>query len=125
MGQHRWLNVAPAIIVGVLLMLSFILVIATLFPHINASKVALGAGIVLAVGLVVVGLFSTRNRRAAVTAPAATQDPQTWRMPPLAELTTPAWSTARKVGMLTLRGYLAIATVLLVVKVIQLIQGGR
>jgi len=118
-------NIVASLIVGTLLMLSFILVIATIFPHINANKVALIAGIALAVGLLVVGLFSARNRRAAVMVPAATQDRETWRMPPLAELTTPAWSTARKVGMLTLRGYLVIATVLLVVKVVQLVQGGR
>ena len=44
-------------------------------------------------------------------------------MPPLSELTQPAWSAARKVGMLTLRGYLVIAAVLLVVKVVELALG--
>ena len=44
----------------------------------------------------------------------------TWRMPPLEELPRPVWSTARKMGMVTLRGYLLVAAVLLVVKVAQL-----
>ena len=44
-------------------------------------------------------------------------------MPPLAELTRPAWSVTRKIGMFTLRAYLVIAVILLVVKVIQLAFG--
>jgi hypothetical protein len=44
-------------------------------------------------------------------------------MPPLAELTRPVWSTTRKIGMFTLRAYLVIAVVLLVVKVIELALG--
>jgi len=41
-------------------------------------------------------------------------------MPPLDELPRPVWSTSRKIGMITLRGYPAVAAVLLVVKVVQL-----
>jgi hypothetical protein len=44
-------------------------------------------------------------------------------MPPLAELTRPVWSTTRKVGMLTLRAYLVIAVILLIVKTVQLATG--
>jgi hypothetical protein len=44
-------------------------------------------------------------------------------MPPLAKLTKPTWSTTRTIGMLTLRLYLVIAVILLVVKVIQLAIG--
>ena len=41
-------------------------------------------------------------------------------MPPLALLARPQWSTGRKVAMLTLRGYLVVAVILLIVKAIQL-----
>ena len=41
-------------------------------------------------------------------------------MPPLAFLSRPQWSTGRKVAMLTLRGYLVISIILLVVKAVQL-----
>jgi hypothetical protein len=44
----------------------------------------------------------------------------TWQMLPLAELTRPTWSAARKVGMFTLHLSLVIAVVLMVIKVIQL-----
>jgi hypothetical protein len=47
----------------------------------------------------------------------------TWQMPPLEELTKPVWSTTRKISMFTLRAYLLIAVILLVVKVIQLAIG--
>jgi hypothetical protein len=44
-------------------------------------------------------------------------------MPPLAELTRPTWSVTRKIGMFTLRAYLLIAVILLVVKTVQLALG--
>ena len=44
-------------------------------------------------------------------------------MPPLASLPKPVWSMARKVGLLTLRAYLLLAIVLLMVKIIQLALG--
>ena len=50
---------------------------------------------------------------------------QSWRMPPLAELTRPVLSVSAKVGMLTLRLYLVAAVLLMVVKVIQLALGGH
>ena len=41
-------------------------------------------------------------------------------MPPLTLLGRPKWSTGRKVAMLTLRGYLVVSVILLIVKAIQL-----
>lgn len=42
-----------------------------------------------------------------------------WTMPALELLERPAWSRARTAGMYTLRGYLAIAVVMLIVKAIE------
>jgi Mn2+/Fe2+ NRAMP family transporter len=47
------------------------------------------------------------------------RDRDTWRMPPLATLDRPTMSLGRRVGLLVLRGYLLLATVLVVVKVVQ------
>jgi hypothetical protein len=55
----------------------------------------------------------------------AEADPTSWRMPPLAQLPRPVWSTARKVGMLVLRAYLFLAVILMVVKIVQLALGHR
>lgn len=120
----RWLNVLASVIVGMLLMLSLILVVATLFPDINATLISLVAGAVLAVGLLVMGLLSLRSKQTQEpSAPMDRLHKANWRMLPLAALPKPVWSTTRKAGMLALRGYLLIAAVLLVVKVVQLVSG--
>jgi hypothetical protein len=45
-------------------------------------------------------------------------------MPRLEEMSRPVWSTARRAGMLTLRGYLFIAAVLVVARIVQLTLAG-
>jgi Mn2+/Fe2+ NRAMP family transporter len=58
---------------------------------------------------------------------AANQDAQiyklTWRMPPLDTLTAPAITGARRLGLLGLRCYLAIAMVMVIVKIVQTALG--
>jgi Mn2+/Fe2+ NRAMP family transporter len=125
----RWLNILASFIIGVLLVLSGTLVVSTLFPSLDALKVAIW----IAVGLVALAVLAgawfwlTRNRR-----PPPQPHPRTtmseadrlnWRMPPLALLKPAEWSTGRKVALLTLRGYLVISVLLLVVKAVQLGHG--
>jgi hypothetical protein len=62
----------------------------------------------------------TRKERKALLR----QDRLTWRTPALDTLQRPAFSPLRKAGLLTLRGYLVLAVILVVVKVIQLALGG-
>lgn len=57
----------------------------------------------------------SRVERTAVRA----RDRVSWRMPPLATLDRPSMSAGRRVGLLVLRGYLLLVTVLVVVKVVQ------
>jgi hypothetical protein len=42
-----------------------------------------------------------------------------WTMPPLELLERPVWSRTRKIGMITLRGYLGIAVLMLILKAIE------
>jgi Mn2+/Fe2+ NRAMP family transporter len=116
----QWLNMLASVIIAVLLLLSLVLVVASFFPDWDAVLVSEILGGVMVVGLVGLGVLqaSVRQRNLQPVGPA--QDRDTWRMPPLAELPRPVWSTARKSGMLTLRVYLLVAAVLLVVKVAQL-----
>jgi Mn2+/Fe2+ NRAMP family transporter len=58
----------------------------------------------------------TRAERRAVRA----QDRANWRTPGLATLTRPAMSTGRRAGLLTLRAYLLMAFVLVVVKIVEI-----
>jgi len=125
----RWLNVLATAIIGVLLVLSGTLVVSTLFSRVNASQVAVW----IAIGLVALAVLAgawfwlTRNRRPpAQPHPRATMSEAerlNWRMPPLALLKPAEWSTGRKVALLTLRGYLVISVLLLIVKAVQLGHG--
>lgn len=116
-----WLNVLASVIIGVLLLLSLVLVVTTLFPSADATLVTAGIGVVLAAGLLglaIVQLRGAGHRTDPLGSLALNRD--TWRMPPLAELRRPEWSVSRKLGLLALRGYLLVAAILLVVKVVQL-----
>jgi len=125
--KQPWLNVVGSVIIGVLVMLSLILAATTLFPELDVRPLTVTLVGALVGGLLLMGLLQLlHRRRSGVSARASvtpTLDRMTWRMPPLASLSKPVWSTVRKVGMLTLRGYLVIALMLVVVKVIQLATG--
>jgi Mn2+/Fe2+ NRAMP family transporter len=123
--NRAWLNVVGSVIIGVLVMLSLILAATTLFPTLDVRPLTVGLIGALVGGLLLMGLLQVLHRRkTAVVSPVPTEsDLMTWQMPPLASLPKPVWSTARKVGMLTLRGYLVIALLLVVVKVVQLATG--
>jgi hypothetical protein len=119
-----WLNALASVIVATLVLLSLILMATTIFPDINVTTVSLVGGAVLVVGLVAFGLLTLRSRRGAAGVTVVGEGPaipkQQWTMPPLALLGRPEWSTGRKVAMLTLRGYLLISMILLIVKAVQL-----
>jgi Mn2+/Fe2+ NRAMP family transporter len=115
-----WLNALASTIIAVLVLLSLILMATTVFPHIDVTAVSLIGGVVLAIGLVVFALIGARSRRGAagvtVIATGLELPREEWTMPSLALLGRPEWSMGRKVAMLSLRGYLVVAVVLLIVK---------
>jgi hypothetical protein len=122
--NRPWLNVAAATIVGVLVILSLILAATTLFPSVDTRTIALFLGVGLAVALTIIGVIQlVRGRGIESKVADYKADRTTWQMPPLADLPKPVWSTTRKVGMLTLRGYLVVAGALIVIKVVQLAIG--
>src|SRR5487761_785363 len=116
-----WLNIVATIIVSILLELSLILVISTLVPSINVTTLVVvlssivGVVIVVATGLIVLDAAKSPKQPEMSHA-----EKENWRMPALAFLQRPQWSTGRRVAILTLRGYLVVAVALLVVKAVQL-----
>lgn len=127
--NRRWLNVVAALILGVLLVLSGTLMASTLFPGIDVNAVLIWLSVVLASsGIVVTGLASLVSRRAPPAAERETMgrtEKVSWRMPALALLKPVRWSPGLRVGMLSLRVYLVVSAVLLVIKAIQIGSGGR
>jgi NRAMP (natural resistance-associated macrophage protein)-like metal ion transporter len=130
-----WLNALAAVIIGVLVELSLVLVASTAFPHVNVTDLFIDLSIALAVVLAAMGGYVLWRRARVETSAAAAAGARggaaevaslskerrhTWTMPPLALLERPVWSPGRRAAMLLLRGYLVVAVALLVVKTVQL-----
>lgn len=122
--NSKWLNATTGVIIWALVILSVVLTASVLFPAISGTEIigVCAAGMVVGLLVGVFLLVQARHRRDLVTvddAFAESGDRSTWRMPPLATLSRPTMSLQRKIGLGTLRGYLVIALLLVVVKVIQ------
>jgi Mn2+/Fe2+ NRAMP family transporter len=113
-----WLNVVATLIVSVLLELSLILVIETMFPSLNASTLVIVLSSIVGVAVVVAAVLILRSH--SPVQEMSHSEKENWRMPALALLQHPRWSLGRRIAILTLRGYLVIAVILLVVKAVQI-----
>jgi NRAMP (natural resistance-associated macrophage protein)-like metal ion transporter len=118
----RKLNVLASVVVGVLVLLSLVLTASVMFPNITGQQIILilviGSGIGLVWGLLLLAR-SHRQARRTLTVPADWEDRTTWRTPPLHLVGKPVLSRPRKVGLVLLRGYLLIAFILVIVKVVE------
>jgi Mn2+/Fe2+ NRAMP family transporter len=122
--NKAWLNVVATFIVSVLLVLSLVLVVSTVIPSIDVTKLVIGIGSAVAVVLVVAGIWLWFSQRGAVHPPEVSRsERENWRMPGLALLERPTWSAGRRVAMLTLSGYLVLAIIVLAVKAVELALG--
>ena len=119
----RKTNIFTGAVVSLLVALSVILTASVLFPGITAGQIlailigCCGGAVALGAGW----LLSQRLRAGGVAAvPCDRPGRENWRMPQLALLRRPPVPAGRKIGMTILRTYLAAATVLVVVKIVQL-----
>ena len=110
-------------VVSLLVALSVILTASVLFPGITAGQIlailacCCGGAVALGAGW----LLTQRLRSGGLAAvPIDRAGRENWRMPQLALLRRPPVPTGRKIGMTILRTYLAAATVLVIVKIVQL-----
>ncbi len=142
-------NIASGIVVGVLVMLSAILMISVVFGTVSAAQVigimtgfvvvaALAGGFLLARGIRqrrLLGGASHRGRagragQAGRAGRSGRRDApdrgarENWRMPPLAMLSPVRMSLSRRVCLLGMWGYLAIAIVAVIVRVVEIAVGG-
>ena len=128
--NRRGMNVFSGVIIAVLVMLSTILTASVLFPGITSGQIiaifAVGAALTLIAGAYL-GWTAHRHKGKAPTLPVVPAEPEldraTWRMPPIALLSKPVMSAGSRTGLTVLRGYLLVASALVVVKVVQLAMG--
>jgi Mn2+/Fe2+ NRAMP family transporter len=118
----RWLNTFTSFVVAVLVTLSIVLTASVLFPKIGSRAIL---DIMAACGLVALVALSLTlsTRRRGQVEPVDRTGRDDWRMPPLAELGRSTMSTGRKVGMGALRAYLAVAMVMVIVRIVQAALG--
>jgi hypothetical protein len=122
----RRANLFTGSVVTVLVALSVVLTASVLDPGLTARQILMilgGCGAAAALG----GLgFVALRLRPGGPGLARAQDVidrdgrENWRMPPLALLRRPPVSLGRKIGMTVLWSYVAVATVLVAVKIVQL-----
>jgi NRAMP (natural resistance-associated macrophage protein)-like metal ion transporter len=119
-----WLNIVSTLIVSVLLLLSMVLVISTAVPSVDVNRLVITLGAATAVALLAGGGWVWLGQRGSVREPEISRaERENWRMPALALLERPRWSTGRRVAMLVLGGYLVVAVALLAVKAVQIALG--
>ena len=119
-----WLNVVTTLIIGVLVVLSMVLTINVLFSKLDVPTVTYVLFAAMTVVMLVGGIAGLiiRHRRAAAGLPTDAfadvrhLDRSNWRMPPLALVAPPVRTRFRTVCMVTLRGYLLVAVVLILIK---------
>jgi len=124
-------NVAAGIVVGVLVVLSAVLMISVVFGRVSTGQIlgilaACAGAALLTGGFLTVRAWRGRSGRAARSADRPADRKmirENWRMPPLAMLAPVQMSLARRVGMAAMYVYLAAATILVVVRVVEIALG--
>jgi Mn2+/Fe2+ NRAMP family transporter len=119
------LKAFATVVVGVLMLLSLILTITTLFPSVNVTHLAEGGAVVLGLALAAGGAMALRGRgkQPPTTQPRGDVPKEQWTMPPATLLSRPTWSRTRQTAMLALGSYMVIALAMLIVKTVQLAGG--
>jgi Mn2+/Fe2+ NRAMP family transporter len=119
----RRVNLFTSGVIAVLITLSVVLTASVLFPDITGRQIVIIMAACAVASVAAGGWALVRARRAVGGVPVDRTGRDIWRMPPLAMLSKPVLSTGRKIGLSALRAYLAIAMILVIVKIVQLALG--
>jgi len=118
--NRRGTNVFAFAVVALLITMSVVLTVSVVFPGISGRQIL---GILLgcvAAAAAAGGWTLIRSLRAHSSVEVDRRDRETWRMPPLNMLTKPVMSAGRKVALAVLGSYVAIATVMVIVRIVQM-----
>src|ERR1700678_713495 len=125
--NRRITNVFTSGVIAVLITLSVVLTSSVVFPQITAGQIVAICVACAAVSVLGGLVMVVRRRRVRVAVAEAMSedavsvaDRNTWRMPPLSELGRPVVSRGRKLFLTAIRGYLAIAMIMVIVKVVMI-----
>ena len=121
--NSRGTNLFTSGVIAVLITLSVVLTASVLFPAITGRQIVEIFLVCVAASLVAGAWTLARARRALGGVPVDRTGRESWRMPPLAMLSKPVLSTGRRLGLTALRAYLAIAMILVIVKIVQVAIG--
>ncbi|HYB15604.1 MAG TPA: NRAMP family divalent metal transporter [Streptosporangiaceae bacterium] len=119
----RRTNLFTSGVIAVLITLSVVLTASVLFPAITGQQIMIIMAACVVASVAAGGWVLVRARRSVGGVPVDRTGRDTWRMPPLAMLSKPVLSTGRKIGLAALRAYLAIAMILVIVKIVQVALG--
>ncbi|HKW07481.1 MAG TPA: NRAMP family divalent metal transporter [Candidatus Dormibacteraeota bacterium] len=118
-----WLNIVATVIVSVLLELSLVLIVSTIFPSIDVTRLV---EVLTGILVLVMAVATVLIVRSPMRAPQMSGDEKAnWRMPALTLLQPAKWSLGRRVAVLAMQAYLGVAVLLLIVKAIQIAIGHR
>jgi Mn2+/Fe2+ NRAMP family transporter len=122
-ANRRCTNVFTSAVIALLVAMSVVLTASVVFPAITGRQILsifLGCAIVSVAGG---GWVLIRSLRVRSSVEVDRRDRETWRMPPLNMLSKPVMSSGRKVALTILGSYMAIAMVLVIVRLIQMAIG--
>jgi Mn2+/Fe2+ NRAMP family transporter len=118
--NRRGTNVFAFAVVALLITMSVVLTVSVALPGITGRQIL---GILLGCTAAAVasgGWLLIRSLRGHSSVKVDRRDRETWRMPPLNMLSKPAMSAGRKVALAVLGSYVAIATVMVIVRIVQM-----
>jgi len=121
--NRRGTNVFTSAVIALLVTMSVVLTASVLLPGITERQILTIFLACMVVSVAGGGWALIRSLRAHSSVEVDRRDRQTWRMPPLNMLSKPVMSAGRRVTLTILRGYLAIAMILVIIRIIQMAIG--
>ena len=122
--NRSWLNAVAVVVISAIVVLSFILMVTTVFPSIDVIVLGEVLGGLMAVVLVVAGaawiVLVRRRGSLGLVEDEQRVDRRNWRMPPVVLLDRALLTRGRRLALFGMAGYLTIAVLLLLVKAVQL-----
>ncbi len=122
--NRSWLNAVAVVVISTIVVLSFILMVTTVFPSVNVIVLAEVLGGVVAVVLVIAGAvwLIVMRRRGSLDLQEVNEvvDRRNWRMPPVVLLDRARLTRGRRLALFGMAAYLIVAVLLLLVKAVQL-----